>query len=195
MAPNEFDALCRFAFGFLEEQKVRFLVVGGLAVVVIGEPRLTADADAIVFLSTPQAEALIAKAAEAGFDVREDIERERLATTGTMRFRRGWFQLDLITASLPFEDAAYDRASVHRVFGMSLPFPSPEDMILFKLLAGRDKDILDATGIVRRHRDTIDVAYLEKTLLPICEAAEDITPWTRLKRILADGGSRPGSSS
>ncbi len=184
MAPNEFDAFCRFAFGFLEDQKVRFLVIGGLAVIVIGEPRLTADADVIVFMSPPEAEALITKGTEAGFDVRQDVERERLATTGTMRLRRGLFQLDLITASLPFEDVAYDRASVHRVFGMSLRFPSPEDMILFKVLAGRDKDMLDAAGIVRRHRDHLDITYIEKTLLPICDTAEDMTPWNRLNRIL-----------
>jgi hypothetical protein len=186
MAPNEFDAFCRFAFGFLEDQQVRFLVIGGLAVVVVGEPRMTADADAIIFLSPREAEALIATGTTAGFEVRADVERERLTTTGTMRFRRGAFQLDLITASLPFEDTAYQRASVHRIFGMDLLFPSPEDMILLKVLAGRDKDILDAKGIARRHRDRLDVAYLEQSLLPICEAAEDMGPWQRLGRILAD---------
>jgi hypothetical protein len=29
---------------------------------------------------------------------------------------------------------------------MGLPFSSPEDLILFKVLAGRDKDLLDAIG-------------------------------------------------
>lgn len=31
----------------------------------------------------------------------------------------------LITASLPFEETAYDRASIHELFGIRLPFPSP----------------------------------------------------------------------
>lgn len=185
MAPSEFDAFCRFAFTFLEERKTRYLVVGGLAVVAVGEPRTTADADAIVFVDPTEAEALIRDAARAGFEVREDVERERLAATGTMRFRRGRFQIDLITASLPFEDVAYERASFHDLFGIRLPFPSPEDLILFKVLAGRDKDMLDASGVARRHGQRLDVAYLERTLLPICELAEDMVPWSRLQRVLA----------
>ena len=73
------------------------------------------------------------------------------------------------------------------LFGVRLPFPSPEDLILFKVLAGRDKDMLDAIGVVRRHRDRLDIAYLETTLQPICELAEDQSPWRRLQRVIADG--------
>ena len=185
VAKSEFDTFCRFAFTFLEEQGTRFLVVGGLAVVAVGEPRTTADADAVVFVTPAESQSLIRKAAEAGFDLREDVERERLETTGTMRFRRGPFQIDLITASLPFEQTAYERARFHELFGMRLPFPSPEDLILFKVLAGRDKDILDATGVARRHAGRLDVAYLEQTLLPICELAEDMAPWSRLQIVLS----------
>jgi hypothetical protein len=29
------------------------------------------------------------------------------------------------------------------------------------------------------------VAYLERTLLPICELAEDMAPWSRLRRLFA----------
>lgn len=185
MAASEFDDFCRFAFTFLEGRRTRYLVIGGLAVVAVGEPRTTADADAIVFVTPAEAESLIRHAAEAGFDVREDVERERLATTGTMRFRRGRFQIDLITASLPFEEVALGRASVHELFGIRLPFPSPEDLILLKVLAGRDKDMLDATGVARRHGDRLDIGYLERTLHPLCELAEDMGPWSRLQRVLA----------
>jgi uroporphyrinogen-III synthase len=66
VSTSSFDAFCRFAFTFLEEQGVRYLVIGGLAVVAVGEPRTTADADAIVFLSPSEAEALIGLAAGAG---------------------------------------------------------------------------------------------------------------------------------
>lgn len=185
MTASAFDEFCRFAFAFLEDCKTRYLVVGGLAVVAVGEPRMTADADAIVFVSPAEADALIRQAGAAGFDLREEVERERLATTGTIRLRRGTFQIDLITASLPFEEVAYRRASVHELFGIPLPFPSPEDLILLKVLAGRDKDMLDATGVARRHAEKLDIRYLEQTLRPICDLAEDVAPWSRLQRVLA----------
>lgn len=184
VAHSEFDAFCRHAFTFLDDRGARYLVVGGLAVIAVGEPRTTADADAIIFMSPDEIGGLIAHAAAAGFELREDVERERFETTGTIRFRRGRFQIDLITASLPFEETAYQRAGFHELFGIRLPFPSPEDLILFKVLAGRDKDILDATGVVRRHADRLDVEYLERTLLPICELAEDMSPWNRLQAVL-----------
>lgn len=184
MPQSEFDQFCRFAFAFLDDRDVRYLVVGGLAVMVVGEPRMTADADAVVFISTVEAESLIRQAAESGFDVRENVERQRLASTGTIRLRRGRFQLDLITASLPFEEAAFRRASIHELFGRRLRFPSAEDLILFKVLAGRAKDILDAQGVARRHHERLDLTYLERTLRPICELAEDMAPWNRLQRVL-----------
>jgi hypothetical protein len=37
---------------------------------------------------------------------------------------------------------------------------------------------------MRRHGDRLDVDYLERTLLPICELAEDMSPWNRLRRLL-----------
>lgn len=184
MRASEFDRFCRFAFEFLEREGVRYLVIGGLAVVAVGEPRTTADADVIAFLTLAEAESLICKASRTGFELRDDVERERLATTGTLRFRRGPFQIDLITASLPFEEVAFGRAHYHELFGMRLPFSSPEDLILLKVLAGRDKDLLDAIGVARRHRDRLDRAYLEQTLQQLCELAEDVAPWDRLQRVL-----------
>lgn len=192
MAGSEFDNFCRFAFEFLEDRGVRYLVVGGLAVIVVGEPRTTADADAVVFLSPAEAEALVGQATAAGFELQEDVERSRLRETGTLRFRRGRFRIDLITASLPFEESAFRRARRHMLFGVELPFPSPEDLILFKVLAGRDKDMLDAVGVARRHFERLDVAYLERTLRPICELAEDMAPWRRLEDVLSR--SRPRAS-
>lgn len=190
MAQSEFDDFCRFAFTFLETRGTRYLVIGGLAVVAVGEPRTTADADAIVFVTPAEAESLICAAAESGFELHVCVERERLATTGTMRFRRGRFQIDLITASLPFEEAASRRATSYELFGIVMPFPSPEDLILLKVLAGREKDMFDALGVARRHGERLDVAYLERTLRPICELAEDMAPWSRLQRVLAGGSGR-----
>jgi hypothetical protein len=34
--------------------------------------------------------------------------------------------------------------------------------------------MLDAIGVVRWHRDRLDIAYLETTLKPICELARSV---------------------
>lgn len=187
---NPFNSFCRKAFDFLQESGVRHLVIGGLAVGVVGEARTTGDVDVVGFASPEDAQALIAKAAEAGFDVQPEIERERLHATGTLRFRDGSFQLDIILASLPFEEAAYRRAVKKRLFGRLVPFPTPEDLILFKVLAGRDKDLLDAVGVARRHLSRLDRKYLDDTLQGICDLAEDTRPWHRLEDVLRKATGR-----
>ncbi len=144
MATSDFDEFCRSAFAFLAARKIRFLVIGGLAVAAVGEPRLTGDVDVIAFVSLEEAEELIAAGAAHGFEVDVSLERRRLQETHTLRFGRGYFQLDLILASLPFEEAAFARSTKRRLFGHLVPLPSAEDLILLKVLAGRDNDLLDA---------------------------------------------------
>lgn len=185
MAKSDFDAFCRDCFDLLRRSRVRSLVIGGLAVIALGEPRLTGDVDLVVFVSEADAERLIRMAGRSGFDVDPELERQRLRETGTLRFRRPPFQLDLIRASMAFEEAAYERSSRRRLFGTLVRFPSPEDLILFKVLAARDKDILDAVGVARRHRERLDVRYLGMTMTEICELAEDLAPWRRLEAALA----------
>ena len=107
---SAFDVFCREAFDFLTGARVPFLVIGGLAVVAVGQPRTTADVDVVAFASPEVAEGLIARAKRSGFTVAAD-EREHLRATGTLRFRKRRFQLDVILASLPFEDAARARAT------------------------------------------------------------------------------------
>jgi hypothetical protein len=186
---SPFTAFCQRAFDFLDGAGVRHLVIGGLAVGVIGEARTTADVDVIGFVTTEQALALVTEAASAGFDVDPEVERHRLRATGTLRFREGPFQLDIILASLPFEDVADRRAVSGRLFGRVVRFPTPEDLIVFKVLAGRDKDMLDAVGIARRHLPRLDRRYLDHTIQTLCDLAEDMEPWRRLETVLRKAGA------
>jgi hypothetical protein len=181
---NEFDRFCRASFDLLDASGLPHLVIGGLAVIALGEPRTTADVDVLVYASDAEAEALVAQAIAAGFDARLEIERERLHATGTLRLRHGPFQLDAITASMPFEEDVRRRAIKKRMFGRQVLLPTPEDLVILKVLAGRDKDLLDAVGVARRHRSRLDRAYVERVIQDVCEAAEDVSHWERLQQVL-----------
>ncbi|HVV86630.1 MAG TPA: hypothetical protein VHE35_26410 [Kofleriaceae bacterium] len=185
---SSFDAFCGDAIDLLQRARVAYLIIGGIAVAVVGEPRVTADLDVVAYLDTDGAEALIEQARAAGFAVAAD-EREQLRDTGTLRFRKGRFQLDIILASLPFEDAARARAHRQKLFGRTVPLPTPEDLILFKVLAGRDKDLVDAVGVARRHLASLDVRYLVSTIDGICDLAEDLGPRQRLDEVIRKAGT------
>jgi hypothetical protein len=190
-SPQTFDAFCREAVDFLKGSATPYLMIGGLAVGAIGEPRVTGDVDVIGYVRVEKALALIDAAIAAGFRVAAD-EREKLQATGTLRFSKGQFQLDIILASLPFEDDARARARKHRLFGRLVPLPTPEDLILFKVLAGRDKDLVDAVSVARRHLRKLDRRYLGKALEAVCEFAEDLEPLRRLDEVLRKASSDPG---
>lgn len=94
-SPQPFDAFCRESVDFLSQGSVPYLIIGGLAVATIGQPRATGDVDVIGYVSMDKAVALIDAAVAAGFQVAPD-ERDKLQATGTLRFRKGRFQLDII---------------------------------------------------------------------------------------------------
>ena len=144
---------------------------------------MTADADAVVFVSPSEAQSLIHQAVEAGFELSEETERRRFEETGTIRFCKWRFQIDLITASLPFEETAYRPASFHELFGIRLRFPSPEDLDSIQN-SGRPRQGHFGRD-ARRHAGRLDVAYLEQTLQTIRELAEDASLWNRLQKVLA----------
>ncbi|HEX7942060.1 MAG TPA: hypothetical protein VF488_09660 [Gemmatimonadaceae bacterium] len=183
-----FEAFCREVVDFLKNSATPYLMIGGIAVGAIGEPRVTGDVDVIGYMGMDKALALIDAAVAAGFRVASD-EREKLRATGTLRFKKGQFELDVILASLPFEDDARARSRKHRLFGRLVPLPSPEDLILFKVLAGRDKDMVDAVGVARRHLAKLDRRYLREAVQAVCDVAEDLEPQRRLDEVLRKASS------
>jgi len=82
---------------------------------------------------------------------------------------------------LPFEEEAVARGAVHRIGDVELRLPTPEDLIIFKAVAHRPKDLLDIEGILRSHSD-LDRTRVERWVrefaaaLEMPELWEDIAP-------------------
>lgn len=64
------------------------------------------------------------------------------------------------------------------VAGTVVPFISPEDLVVTKLLAGREKDIDDVRGVLVERGRTLDVASIRATLKLLEDALgqSDLTP-------------------
>lgn len=54
-----FEAFCREVVDFLKNSATPYLMIGGIAVGAIGEPRVTGDVDVIGYMGMDQALALI----------------------------------------------------------------------------------------------------------------------------------------
>ncbi len=191
---ESFDEFCCACLDLFKARRTPYVIVGGVAVTAVGEPRFTADLDAIVFVDVDTLERLINYALEHGF--RADLEDELAAVRGggSARLRRGRFHLDLIVRSLFIEDQALARSRTIKVFQRLVRFPSPEDLLVLKLVAGRPRDLLDLEGIMRRHGSKIDRGHIERTLQKLCDMAEDhafLDRWRTLARSFPPGPSRP----
>jgi len=184
---NILDEFYVAVINFMEQSQVPYLIIGGLAVSVIGEPRMTQDIDLIVSVEKQNVHTLLESAINSGFELNIKRELHRVKETGTFRLNRGHFYADVIIASTLLEESAFTRVQRIKLVNKIASFPSPEDLVLFKIIVGRDKDMLDARSIIIRHKMRLDCDYLKRWAQSISDEAEDITIWNRLMKLLGEG--------
>jgi len=173
----------------LERMNVPYLVIGGVAQAVIGEPRMTQDVDCIISVQPQDIEPVIDGLQAAGFDVDRPAIHRQIESTGTFSVTRGRWHVDLILASTDFERSAFQRAQRLRLYETETNLPTPEDLILLKLVPGRDKDLLDAKTVIIRHRTQLDRSYLERWAQRLSDEAEDARLWQTLQRLFKEADS------
>ena len=72
------------------------------------------------------------------------------------------FLADIILAETEYQDWVVQRAKPVKIFDVSVPICSPEDLIILKLIANRRQDLLDIEKILARHWDTLNKQYLKE---------------------------------
>jgi hypothetical protein len=153
-AESDFDLV----FAALEKRQVRYLVVGGVAVVLQGYPRFTADLDLIVALDHSNVTAAMEALTSLSFRPRAPVGALELADPEK---RREWIRdKGLVVFSLwspahpateidvfveePFPFApAFERATRVSLGSISVRVAAIPDLILLKQRAGRPKDLDD----------------------------------------------------
>ena len=123
---------------FLNKEQYDYLLIGGIAVGALGDPRMTQDIDFCLFVSKAQIKNLLKKAKDEGFGFQEKEVSSRIRETGTFQIRCGSYHIDFLIASTDFEKTALRRRQRLKVYGTEAYFPTAEDMILFKHTSGYD---------------------------------------------------------
>lgn len=162
-APDFERLLARLSEG-LESAGLDFMLIGGQAVLLHGEPRLTQDIDITLGVG-PEALGTVLAACERMelLALPEDVQsfvRETFVLPAADT--RSGVRVDLIFSTTPYEAQAIERSLRVEVGGRPVPFATAEDLILHKLFAGRPRDLEDAHGVVLRKRDELDWVYLER---------------------------------
>jgi len=140
------------------------MLIGGQAVLVHGEPRLTLDVDVTLGLA-PDRLPLVLEACEAmGVEPLPDDVEDFVRDTFVLPVAdpESRVRIDLIFSTTPFEAEAIARAIQIEVSGEMIPFATAEDLIVHKLFAGRPRDLEDVEGILRRKGGDLDWEYLDR---------------------------------
>ena len=149
-------------FKNLNAGKVRYLVVGGMAVVLHGIPRATIDLDILADMTPKNLTALLHILGGMGYKPRPPVNPMDFANE---EIRKQWVreknmaafplihkssplqQIDILADSpLPYAEAVKNRI-VLKVNRISVPLISIRDLITLKNASGRSQDIADIAAL------------------------------------------------
>ena len=171
---------------FLNKERYNYLLIGGMAIGVLGDPRMTQDIDFCLFVSKPQIKDLLRKAKDEGFSFQEKEVLLRIKETGTFKINRGSYHIDFLIASTDFEKTALKRRQKLKVYGIGAYFPTAEDMILFKIVPARHIDMADIEGIVGRKGVNLDRKYLLDWARRLSDEAQDTRIYNDIKKLITE---------
>ena len=172
------------AVGFLNKEKYEYIIIGGVAAGLLGEPRVTGDVDIDILLEEKEIPIFLSKAKRAGFKFDAATCQKKALTRGAFQINYGEFHIDFIIASIELEKEAFKRKKAVRLYNIKAFFPTPEDLILLKIIPGRPQDLLDAQRIVARHKGKLDVGYLENWAKELSDEAQDARIISGLQNLL-----------
>jgi hypothetical protein len=159
--------------------------MGGIALAVWSHPRATRDVDLLIGVDSANFGPVVDHLRTWGCRPKK---WPPLITIGAHRFAQFLYtppdefydvQFDLLLAESTLQKSAIARRVQRAVPGVDRPIDvlNCDDLILFKLLAGRMIDRADATIVLRENRDMIDFDYLAAWVARLDLAGEFAEIW------------------
>lgn len=141
------------------------MVIGGQAVLLYGEPRLTKDIDITLGVNTDQLDAVLDIVREVSLqplpqDIPSFVKRTMVLPA---QDENSGIRIDFIFSFTPYERQAIPRAKEVFFSGQQIRFAALEDLIIHKIFAGRPRDLEDVR-ILAVKNPGLDRAYVEKWL-------------------------------
>ncbi|OGZ69577.1 MAG: hypothetical protein A3D44_03310 [Candidatus Staskawiczbacteria bacterium RIFCSPHIGHO2_02_FULL_42_22] len=164
------DELLVIISEILKDLEIPYAITGGFAVTIWGKPRYTADIDIIVEIADKNIKPLVKKLLAIDKDVHadEDMIREALMYHGEFNFIHPDTGLKVdffVQDNNLYNKLKIKRAVVRDIFDHKIPFVSPEDLILSKLMWSKEnqsqKQAEDIKSVLRNPNITLDMMYLK----------------------------------
>jgi predicted nucleotidyltransferase len=154
----------------LDRQRIPYMVIGGQAVLLHGEPRMTRDIDITVGITTQKMDQIL--------DVVGDIQLKPLVDPHEFTLRtmvlpcqdpESHIRVDFIFSFSPYERQAMERVRLVDIEGVHVKFASAEDLVIHKVFAGRPRDMEDVKSVLIKNPG-MDTRYIRHWLNELAEA-------------------------
>lgn len=171
----------------LESFPNRGVVIGGIAVGLLGAPRATRDIDAVVMMDLEEIPGLLEAAAE--FDLQPRIadpaELARRSRVVLLRHEPTGIPVDVSLGALPFESEMIERRLCYQAEGLAIPIATPEDLIIMKAISHRPQDMADIRAVAETN-PSLDLARIETNVRAFAEVLEMPELWDDIVPLLRD---------
>ena len=171
---------------WLNDSKVPFAVIGGVAAGLLGKYRATGDVDAVILTDESKIDIFVEDAKSYGFVPRMEnaVEFARENRVLLLRHVGDDIGVDLSLGILPFETEMIARAIRVQAVGVEIPIAPPEELIVMKALAFRPRDITDIETLLDAN-EHVDLHRVRNSVQELSDALEDPEIAARLERLLA----------
>ena len=149
----------------LEEKKIPYMIIGGQAVLLYGEPRLTRDIDVTLGVDANALPELIEISRKLDLeplpsDIVGFVKQTMVLPT---KDENTGIRIDFIFSFTTYERQAIRRARRVPIKKAVVKFASPEDLIIHKVFAGRARDLDDVKSVLLKNF-SLNFSYIKKWL-------------------------------
>jgi hypothetical protein len=144
----------RIALG-LDERQIPYMIIGGQAVLIYGEPRLTRDIDVTLGVGPERLADLIEFTRACAWRLLAEAPEEFVQRTMVLPCAdvESGIRMDFIFSHSAYERQAMGRVRRVEIGKASVRFAAPEDVIVHKVIAGRPRDLEDVRSILLKNPD------------------------------------------
>jgi predicted nucleotidyltransferase len=137
----------------LSGRGIPYMIIGGQAVLLYGEPRLTKDIDITLGVGVEELPVIKDALRALGLSIEPDDVDTFVKDTMVLPAvdKKSGIRVDFVFSFSPFERAAIERAKEVRFDEVPVRFASLEDLVIHKMVAGRARDIEDVRAILLKN--------------------------------------------
>jgi len=139
----------------LDKYEIPYMIIGGQAVLIYGEPRLTKDIDITIGLDIDLYDILLKAINEINLmpsvnNIKDFIKDTYVLPTYD---RESDFRVDFIFSFSDYEKEALKKVKKIKIGKKYVNFSSLEDLIIHKIISGRPRDLEDIKNVLIKNRD------------------------------------------